>query len=799
MSTLDEARKHLAQAREVARPWREALGRADLRAALDLARQWQGRIWRFLFPSFWRLRRLVRERYDFSARALAPSYVQALEDLERRLDAEEAVGAETTQLEAELGTEPGPVLASLQVATEEADEELLAALRGADGEAKGRALLDRRADTQAVRDALEGVLEGFQGESVGGLLSALQELRADLDLLGDIAGELVTIHGHCPAALAFAGSHDAGVDAFERAVVAESIRRSLRADAALERQGIVEVRRQRRMLAQREERSREANAEAMLHRSKERFLEHVRITETPAKQLSGDAKVLKKVYKKGRRALEHEFGKVMRYRSIRDLATSESGSVIRDLKPIWLMSPLSVSDTLPLGGDGQPPFDVVIFDEASQIPLEDAVPAICRAPRTIVVGDEMQLPPTSFFGGSSSDDEDEIAITADDETVSYTLDAESLLSHASLGLSGTMLQWHYRSRDEALIRFCNHAFYGGHLRTIPSTRVPGERSPIVVDDPRQGAAGADRLLERALSFHLLPEAVYEKRRNPAEARYIAELVRELLAREDHPTLGIVAFSEAQQSEIEAAIDELGEDDPEFRRRHEEELERMVDGEAAGLFVKNLENVQGDERDVIILTICYGPDARGKMRMNFGPINKMGGEKRLNVIFSRAKRHMAVVSSIRHERITNEWNTGARTLKAYLRYAEACSRGDDAEADAVIRGLSGREGGGEARAPHPVASRLAAVLAEKGFEVALGIGSGEFFVDLAVRDGDRWASAVLVDAPHQSPSPGPMSHYHARPAVLSAFGWHVVSVLPHEWCRDPETVVDRLVRQLRRGE
>lgn len=796
-SALDQARKHLAQAREVARPWRESLARADLRAALDLARRWHGRFWRFLFPSFWQLRRLVKERYDFSVRALAPSYLQALEDLERRLDAEEAVDGESAKLEAELGTEPAPVLESLEAIE---GDELASALAGPGGAAEGRALLDRRADAATVREALGALLEGHERQPVAALFGALTALRGDLDLVGEVREELAGVRRQSTGVLAFVGAHDADVDAFERAVVDEAVRRSLRADPALKDQGIVQLRRQQRSLAQREERAREANAEAMLGRSKARFLEHVRITETPAKSLSAEEKILKSTYKKGRRALEHEFGKVMRYRSIRDLATSESGAVIRDLKPIWLMSPLSVSDTLPLGGGSEPPFDVVIFDEASQIPLEDAIPAICRAPRTIVVGDEMQLPPTTFFGsGSSEEDEDEISVTEGDETISYSLDSESLLSHASLGLSGTMLQWHYRSRDEALIRFCNHAFYAGQLRTIPSTRFPVELPPIVADGSEAGAVGADRLLERPLSFHLLEGAVYDKRRNPAEARYVAELVRELLAREDHPTLGIVAFSEAQQSEIEGAIDDLGEEDLEFRRRYEEELERTVDGEAAGLFVKNLENVQGDERDAIILSICYGPDRRGKMRMNFGPINKMGGEKRLNVIFSRAKRHMAVVSSIRHERITNEWNTGARTLKAYLRYAEACSRGDQAEADAVIRGLSGREGGSAERAPHPVASALARTLTERGFEVAVGVGTGDFHVDLAVRDGERWGSAVLVDAPHLSASPGPMAHYHARPAVLEAFGWHVVSVLPHEWCTDTDAVVERLVRQLRRKE
>ena len=805
VAELGSARDRLAEARDAARPWKEALARADLRAALELARRWQGRFFRFLFPSFWRLRRLMRDRYDFGARALAPSYVQALEDLERRLDAEDAVAAEEKKIEAELGTEPKPVLESLEAVDDAPDESLVEMLRSPEGEARGRALLERREDERVAREALAELLEGHQDEPVADLVRALKVLRNDLELVGEVSAELTLVRRSCPAALAFLGGHPVherpvSVATLEHAVVAEAVRRSLATDPTLKGQGIVEVRRQQRSVAQREERFREANAAEMLRVCKERFLEHVRITETPAAKLAPEQKVLKKVYKKGRRALEHEFGKVMRYRSIRDLATSESGSVIRDLKPVWLMSPLSVSDTLPLGGGAEPPFDVVIFDEASQIPLEDAVPAICRAPRTIIVGDEMQLPPTSFFGSGQGDEEgDAFEVEGEDETISYSLDADSLLSHSSLGLSGAMLQWHYRSRDEALIRFCNHAFYGGKLRTIPSTRVPRLRPPILVEEPSEGAAGAERLLERPLSFHHLPKAVYEKRRNPGEARYVAEMLRALLEREDHPTIGVVAFSEAQQSEIEGAIDDLAEEDEAFRRRYEEELERTVDGEAAGLFVKNLENVQGDERDVIILSICYGPDARGQMRMNFGPINKMGGEKRLNVIFSRAKKHMAVVSTIRHERITNEWNTGAKTLKGYLRYAEACSTGDAAEADAVIRGLSGGGRGEDERAPHPVAVQLAEALGERGFQTALGIGTGEFFVDLAVREGDRWASAVLVDAPHRSASPGPLAHYHVRPSVLAAFGWHVVSVLPHDWCTDPEATLERLVRQLKRKE
>src|SRR5262249_26223895 len=159
---------------------------------------------------------------------------------------------------------------------------------------------------------------------------------------------------------------------------------------------------------------------------------------------------------------------------------------------------------------------------------------------------------------------------------------------------------------------------------------------------------------RPLSFHLMESSPYESRRNSGEAQYIAELVRGLLTRKTPHSIGIVAFSEAQQTEIEGALEALAASDAEFGTLLEEAYVREENDQFCGLFVKNLENVQGDERDLIILSICYGPDREGRMLMNFGPINQRGGEKRLNVIFSRARHHMVVVSSIRHQAITNDY-------------------------------------------------------------------------------------------------------------------------------------------------
>ena len=197
----------------------------------------------------------------------------------------------------------------------------------------------------------------------------------------------------------------------------------------------------------------------------------------------------------------------------------------------------------------------------------------------------------------------------------------------------------------------------------------------------------DALLARSISFHFMQKGLYEDRRNPFEASYIARVVRALLQRQTGLSIGIVAFSEAQQTEIEDALSRLAEEDAEFASQLEAERVREEHEQFCGLIVKNLENVQGDERDVILMSVCYGHDAAGRMLMNFGPINQRGGEKRLNVIFSRAKHHMAIVSSIRHPDITNDYNDGANSLKNFLHYAEAVSKGDEASARRVLENLN----------------------------------------------------------------------------------------------------------------
>lgn len=505
--------------------------------------------------------------------------------------------------------------------------------------------------------------------------------------------------------------------------------------------------------------------------------------------------MFKKNYTAGRREVEHEFGKTMRYKSIRDLATGESGQVVRDLKPIWLMSPLSVSDTLPL--DTQL-FDVVIFDEASQIPVEEAVPAAYRAQQVIVVGDEMQLPPTSFFSGGGGGDEAEVTVEEEGERLSLLLDADSFLTQCARNLPSTMLAWHYRSRYEALISFSNSAFYGGDLYTIPDRqRTPRDQEELRIRVPDEAESHIPTLLSRPITFFQCEGSVYENRRNTGEAAVIARLVRGLLRGDSRLSIGVVAFSEAQQSEIENALESLASEDPDFATKLEAEYTREEEDQFCGLFVKNLENVQGDERDIILMSICYGRDGNGRMLMNFGPINQRGGEKRLNVIFSRAKHHMAVVSSIRHDDITNDYNDGARALKSFLQYAQSVSRGDHAAARQVLDSLNPlkRRSLAPATKTSVVATQMAAALRGRGWDAEPDMGQSRFRCDLAVRGkgAGQHQLAVLIDAPLAT---GVAERFHTQPGILSAFGWQVLNVLSRDWWHEPHAVIDRIEKLLR---
>ena len=310
------------------------------------------------------------------------------------------------------------------------------------------------------------------------------------------------------------------------------------------------------------------------------------------------------------------------------------------------------------------------------------------------------------------------------------------------------------------------------------------------------------MFDRSISFHLLTDSVYEKRSNTAEAGYIARLVRELLKpRNARESIGIVAFSQEQQQTIGDALDELAAEDPGFAQRLEEAFNRTENDQFIGLIIKNLENIQGDERDIIIMSVCYGFDNRRRMLMNFGPVNKRGGEKRLNVLFSRARMHIAVVSSIRYENITNEYNEGANYLRRFLQYAELISEGRMAAARAILDTLVAPEEAGDVRnaALQTIIRRqLKEQLIALGHEVAEEVGQSDFKCSLAVKrrpEDEHYSLAILIDDERHYRNDNLIEQYYQRPAILGHFGWRVLPVYSKDWLHQPQKVMEWVLKAL----
>jgi predicted DNA-binding WGR domain protein/DNA polymerase III delta prime subunit len=800
MRKYEAAQATLEEAREATANWRDKFPATAIVPALDEARRLERSLLSFLRPSWWRLRRVLQERYDFGADAVRPTWSQVLTNLQAEYDAAEALKHVDREMRDSCAIEEDleavvACVGKLRDRIRDGDGQIQALLALPRPDEAVRTLAALEPDLLNLQEILGEVFQDYEDAGPEQLLDNLMAVRESLDDVPDFLTCLADLAA-MPSDLAAGFRH---LDLTPREMEAASVRRTLdavyRSERSLRTLDQVQRERSGKRVYTAHKTWLDINTQVVRERIRSHFIEDLRVASLPAAQLSREQSEFKKRFNRGRRDLEHEFGKSMRYKPIRDLVADESGMVIDDLKPIWLMSPLSVSDTLPLE-EGR--FDVVIFDEASQITLEEAVPALFRAGQAIVVGDEMQLPPTNFFSAKQVEEDATLWLEEGDEIIEYDLSINSFLSHASKNLPSRMLGWHYRSRSESLISFSNWAFYQGGLLTVPEEEVSVSRRPeIVVKDPAEGETGYRELLARAVSFHSMEGAVYKNRRNRGEAEYIAHMLRALLADAAQPSIGIVAFSEAQQTEIEEAVEQLAGDDAAFRERLETELTREEDGQFIGLLVKNLENIQGDERDVIILSVCYGHGPDGQMRMNFGPINQSGGEKRLNVAFSRAKHHMAVVSSIQHFDITNDYNDGANCLKNYLRYAAACSLGDDETAARILRELClWRDPGDWQRAgkPSAIARQIGEAMAQHGYHADYAVGMSDFRCDLALRrDGEEtYRLGILVDADPYYRQGDLLEREVFKPQLLTAFGWHITRVLSKDWYENRDGTLRRIL-------
>ncbi|MDE5631597.1 MAG: DUF3320 domain-containing protein, partial [Muribaculaceae bacterium] len=411
-----------------------------------------------------------------------------------------------------------------------------------------------------------------------------------------------------------------------------------------------------------------------------------------------------------------------------------------------LMSPISVAQYIDAD---RVPFDLVIFDEASQMPTSEAVGAIARGRNVIVVGDPKQMPPTAFFSTNTFDEDN-----ADKE------DLENILEDClALSMPSKHLLWHYRSKHESLIAFSNVKYYGNRLLTFPS---PDDLTTKI------GWQHVDGIYDRGRT-----------RQNRAEAEAVVEEIRKRLSNPQtcHRSIGVVTFNTNQQSLIEDLLTDL------FRLNPELEAIAMECDEP--IFIKNLENVQGDERDVILFSIGYGPDKDGKIALNFGPLNRDGGCRRLNVAVSRARYEMKVFSTLKAEQIDLNRTSaeGVADLKAFLEYAE---KGREYLTYASTDSLRSRDSLVEA---------VAAELAARNYAVRTNIGCSGYRIDIGVvdpRDPGKYMLGILCDGHNYNAAKTAGDRVVTQSSVLGLLGWRIYRVWSMDWWENRAKTIENII-------
>ncbi|MCD0461415.1 DUF4011 domain-containing protein [Roseiconus lacunae] len=449
--------------------------------------------------------------------------------------------------------------------------------------------------------------------------------------------------------------------------------------------------------------------------------------------------------------LQKEIAKKRKHKPLRRLF-SEIPSVLQRLKPCVMMSPLSVSTFL---NCDELRFDLVIFDEASQVFPWDALGAIYRGTQLIVAGDEKQLPPTNFFSRQDSESDDD----EEDDIGDY----ESILSLCkSVGMPNKRLKWHYRSKREPLIAFSNRHFYDGELVTFPS-----------VDDGD------------GVRFEYVPNGRWVDRKNLPEAERVVEMIVDHVRTHPDKSLGVIALNSTQQRAIEDTLYDL--------RRERRDIDALFHGSDhfgtadENLFIKNLENVQGDERDFIFLSFGYGFNNAGKFNKNFGPINKQHGERRLNVAVTRARESLTFVASVRSADmdLSGSKSEGAHLLKSYLSYAE---RGVDT-LDFAMQEIAGET-------DSPFEEEVANALIRRGLEPVSQVGCGGFRIDLALKHPERpgqFCLAVECDGATYHSSHTARDRDRIRQSILENLGWTIIRIWSTDWVRSPDRQVERILQ------
>ena len=464
----------------------------------------------------------------------------------------------------------------------------------------------------------------------------------------------------------------------------------------------------------------------------------------------------------------------------RALETSRKMSVSRfitkyklelfDSIKIWMMTPEVVSELIPLQHGI---FDIVIFDEASQMFVEKGIPSIYRANKVVIAGDTKQLRPTKLFTGRFEENPDELS---EDEESNEALEEPSLLDLAKYKYKDVMLQYHYRSKYEELIAFSNHAFYDGKLIVSPNVATP-ETSPIEV--------------------HKIEDGMWINTANRKEAEVCVKLIKQIFAeRKKNETIGIITFNSHQHDMIEDCIDEECELDKDFEAAMASERVRKEDGEDKSLFVKNIENVQGDERDIIIFSVGFAKNEQGKIFRNFGWLNNEGGENRLNVAISRAKKKIHIVTSINPSEldVTGLKNQGPAYLKKYLEYCFAVSEGNTERTRTILDNLTENVHLSDFYGKDtPFEEEVFKKLKERGLDVYANVGIGGYCIDFAVKKDDAFVLGIECDFNLYKDSTTTRERDYHRQKYLESRGWKIYRLWSSEWWKNPDAELDRIVK------
>ena len=460
---------------------------------------------------------------------------------------------------------------------------------------------------------------------------------------------------------------------------------------------------------------------------------------TQAAATSSEVGILQRAIRSGGRGI-----------SIRRLF-EEIPTLLPKLCPCMLMSPLSVAQYL---DPHQQPFDLVVFDEASQLPTCKAVGVLARGENAVIVGDPKQMPPTSFFASTSTDEEN-----LEEE------DLESILDDClALNMPQSHLLWHYRSRHESLIAFSNREFYDNQLYTFPSSN---DRQRMVQLIPVSGWFDRGGTRQNRAEAQAIVAELSRRAHDPNQAGY---------------SVGVVTFNIQQQNLISDLLDEAC--------RSDEVLEAWAFNGSEPLFIKNLENVQGDERNVILFSIGYGPDAHGKVTMNFGPLNREGGWRRLNVAVSRARRQMIVFSTLMPEQIDLS-RTSARGVAALKDFLDYASSGN-------LRENAATSGSGET--VNGIVRDVCSALEENGWKTRCAVGHSKYRLDIAVMDPahpEQYLLGILLDGYSYRDTRTTRDREIAQTSVLEGLGWNLHRIWTMDWLENRSKELTRLLDRLQK--